>query len=786
MIRNRYRMAIIWLILCVLCVFVVNHGLADDTPETIFAEAEKLFEAQDYDGALKLYNQLLDKKYATTKFVTSNKDDITAKIKFCQKKVGVVTDITSILNGKAELKKFGKDDYLTVTYDFSKDDQLKDFTTDEIELSILDGKLQMIAKYGQASRGAAWLNNITFMDKVSVRFKAKITSDTSEEFGIFLLGGFRRDGYGYFFNYNTGGLGLVKGAGTASNFISFTTGKVIPDRMVATIGNFSKPKIEPNKQYDFYITYNKGKHQVCVDNVVQKEANNNKVTSGGFGLNCAKATILIDDLKIEGVLEPQSTRKTLVGLTAEKTADLQEKSDEETALRIRESEANISNRDILAFKRSEELLDQGSAAAKELVQEGLELLLEIPVEAIVDIDSLFKHIQKGIDKFGEAVQIDRKSAVGYYCRSRCYRLMGDIEKALAEVARAVEVDPTFYEGFCEMGELNMFQGQYENALKGFNQAIAAKDDCAEAYAGRGYVSFATGNKAEALDDLEKAVKLDPTDEKATKYLNNVKHVINGPMWQKTYTKETRFFTLKTDISQQKCDFYSAHLETIIKQIVRTLGLKEQPLLNSNVEVLIFDSKKGYQTYAGLTTGSKVESTLGYYHPIYRQLLLYEPPGREQDTLRVMYHEGFHMVIDNFSRNLSIWLEEGLAEYFGGATVKLDGGVQVSFGEIQKEQMSNLWNALEYDRTYSFRQIMNETKQQFYNQGESFKYVQAWSMNHFFLHYRNGQYAKNLSDYFYTLVSGKSAKEAFDKGFGKADLAKMEKEWRDYTLKLRPK
>jgi tetratricopeptide (TPR) repeat protein len=799
MAKNRCLWTIGLYLLAVTVILAMNvpTAVSEDAekPEDIYAEAERLFGEQNYEQALPLYNKLTDKKYASVKLVSDKKAEIAARIKECEKKLGIITDITSLFNGKTKLTKKGKDkEHLALSYDFSAENQAEDFdSTSGINMTVKDGALRLKTKdaYGIPN---ILLKHVTFMNPMSIEFDMKPISDEVKEIFVGLFDDPDSISiYYYIFN--------CESRDVLTNLIAFPSGKQASSLsyLVGTedcLGTFNKPKIEPNKNYKMKISIRDGTHQVSVDNNVVKEVKNDKHTFGRVRLGCSNATILIDNLKIEGMLEPESTRKTLTGLTSKKQA---QGADEDSAeieiggesIRIRFNfTEEITPRNLMARiekDRKEELLNKGLQPAQEAVTKGLETLKDMPSDATFDYDTYAEYLATGMDKFSEAIKYDPSYALAFFLRGRCYRLMNDLENSLKELNGAIGAAADFYEAYVDRAQLLTFSRKYKDAIKDMDKAIEVKPDYAEAWAQRGYAYFGMGDRVKAMADIDKALEIDKNNSSAKEYSKYLKNVVKGPSWQKMFNKDTKWFVFKTDISQAKCDLYAKNLELILKHILKTFLLKEDALLSNKAEALIFDSEDSYLTYAELSSEGGASGTLGYFHPIYRQLLLFEPPMKEKQTLRVMYHETFHMVIDRYLQDIPIWFNEGMAEYIGGTDIA--AGL-VSPGQIHKARLKNVMKAIEYenegDKKYliPFKQIMNESKARFYSEDTGLKYAQAWTMMHFFIHYNNGQYFGNLKSYLQTLMAGKTPKEAYDKAFGKVDLKQAEKEWRGYVQKMK--
>ena len=202
------------------------------------------------------------------------------------------------------------------------------------------------------------------------------------------------------------------------------------------------------------------------------------------------------------------------------------------------------------------------------------------------------------------------------------------------------------------------------------------------------------------------------------------------------------------------------------------------------KVLVFDTAEGFHRYAELTTDDRVESLLGYYHPRYRQLLLFEDrdDASGSEAVRVLQHEGFHQFIHEVIPELPFWVNEGLAEYFSTCRTD-DSGQMVDEGAILPARLADLVGFLRSGGPEPFARIMNQTPAEFYSGPVAQKYAQAWSMALFLEKGADGRYRKVLDDYLRACVEGNGAKEAFDQTFGGADLPGLEAQWRAYVDSL---
>jgi len=239
----------------------------------------------------------------------------------------------------------------------------------------------------------------------------------------------------------------------------------------------------------------------------------------------------------------------------------------------------------------------------------------------------------------------------------------------------------------------------------------------------------------------------------------------------------------TDMSREKTELYGARLEAAYRHFAEAFkdSFKEDPS-RPKPRVAIFNTREAYLTYGELTLSGRQEWTLGYFHPLFRELLLFEDVDLDA-TLHTLYHEAFHHFLSLLVPRPPFWYNEGIAEYMGAIRVeasKKEAKV-VEKAKLLGGRLTVLKAGMRF--ALPFKQIMLETPGQFYSGPVSFKYAQAWAMVHFFYEGAQGRHRPRIEAYFRALRDGKDASAAFEAGFADADLDGLQKEWSDYVKAL---
>ncbi len=378
-----------------------------------------------------------------------------------------------------------------------------------------------------------------------------------------------------------------------------------------------------------------------------------------------------------------------------------------------------------------------------------------------------------------------------FWRGRAYAMTGRAEQARKDYEVAAK-DPDCPEALTQLAEVAMGERDFKKAKALVEEALKSTPDDASAIALRSLTTFSTtvdhkellkGNvpatlKA-ALADFDVAMKLAPDDQEVRERRRAVANVIKGPRHLGCkFLVETPHYLVMTDISQEKTKQYGERLEAAYAYYRETFKeFFKEDASRLKPRIAIFNTREAYLTYGELTLGRRQENTLGYFIPMYTELLLFEDVDLG-DTLQTMYHEAFHQFMSLMIPNAPFWYNEGIAEYMGSITV--EKGKVVAKARVLNRLLGlkpNLRAALPFDN------IMNQSPGEFYAGPVSFKYAQAWSMVHFCYEHEGGKYRRLIDAYYKALLEGKSMREAYQEVFAKEDLKALKTEWEAYVGKM---
>jgi hypothetical protein len=151
----------------------------------------------------------------------------------------------------------------------------------------------------------------------------------------------------------------------------------------------------------------------------------------------------------------------------------------------------------------------------------------------------------------------------------------------------------------------------------------------------------------------------------------------------------------------------------------------------------------------------------------------------QKTWRVVQHEGFHQFAMNVIRgDLPVWVNEGLAEYFGEGIFT---GDDMMTGVIPNRRLARVRESIRAGRFKTLDAMMRLSLDEWNREMDATNYDQAWSMVQFLAHGDGGKYQKAFIAFMNALGRGKGKTEAWKIAFG--DGRGFEDRWREHWTKL---
>lgn len=243
------------------------------------------------------------------------------------------------------------------------------------------------------------------------------------------------------------------------------------------------------------------------------------------------------------------------------------------------------------------------------------------------------------------------------------------------------------------------------------------------------------------------------------------------------------------LRQTYFESFSSILSSDISERVAYIFL--MPSLDAYNEFFSDAFEKGSMQAAG-----HYESGLIAIHPRVR---------KQEDANRTLIHESTHhfnhVLLGISGRPKSVWLDEGLATYFGMSKIDKNkriipgqiasGGLSLEMGRgydprvvynagSAKQKIALLKGELRSGRALRLRQLMSLEGSEFYQGRVLLNYSTAWMLVHFLMHGKDGKYRDNFMEYLDYMRSNEVSPQKFAVLIG-ASLEVLAKELRNYIL-----
>ena len=218
--------------------------------------------------------------------------------------------------------------------------------------------------------------------------------------------------------------------------------------------------------------------------------------------------------------------------------------------------------------------------------------------------------------------------------------------------------------------------------------------------------------------------------------------------------ETKYYVLYTDLDKDMVREAAARITSMAEEYhKRTKGFAG--VIRKRFPLYLYKNVADYMNHPDAIPGSA-----GIYTG--RSLVTIAP--RAGGSWRVVQHEGFHQFAHKMIRGrLPVWLNEGLAEYFGEG---IWTGDRLVVGVINPGRLARVQTYVKNRQLLKMQQMLTMPHRE-WNSGLSMRnYDQAWSMVHFLVHAEEGRYQKALSAHIRDLSRGRSSVKSWVARFGR--------------------
>lgn len=262
-------------------------------------------------------------------------------------------------------------------------------------------------------------------------------------------------------------------------------------------------------------------------------------------------------------------------------------------------------------------------------------------------------------------------------------------------------------------------------------------------------------------------------------------------WDRTEgtVRPSRFYAIRSDLDRTVTARYAALLDTMYGEYTSRLEhlRRRQPDV---LAVYMFTRQQDYLNTLRSRFGIDGTGSGGMFFvsPNGAGLAFFTERVPEEQVRHTIQHEGFHQVAWSFFVNdLPIWVNEGMAEFFGMAEV-LDGDVVI--GQVDATALRSIQEAIKAGKHLPLASMLNMSHEAWganVRGGDArLQYDQAWSMIQFLAYGDGGKYARNFNQYLQHLNAGVPSLRAFGLAFGATDQSMVdafEAKWKAFVLGL---
>ncbi|MFC1524763.1 FHA domain-containing protein [Planctomycetota bacterium] len=242
-------------------------------------------------------------------------------------------------------------------------------------------------------------------------------------------------------------------------------------------------------------------------------------------------------------------------------------------------------------------------------------------------------------------------------------------------------------------------------------------------------------------------------------------------WSEAREKKTDHYIIRTNLSDKALLDTACVMESAYLNFVKLFDTRER---KEKLLVEVFRTQGEYFDIGNAPGGSGGYYTAGTLKTFYQVAC----------TTSVLLHEGTHQFVDMVCNTRPpIWINEGLATYYGGWKFKERDLVK----QVDHNRLNMLRRMIHKNTYMRLADFINLTQPDY----KPPQYTQGWSLVYFLIHSKDGRYEQGFRDYFDyvkkhavdTTTKGNREKHItlFEEKID-ASIDQLEKEWKAYILK----
>ena len=262
---------------------------------------------------------------------------------------------------------------------------------------------------------------------------------------------------------------------------------------------------------------------------------------------------------------------------------------------------------------------------------------------------------------------------------------------------------------------------------------------------------------------------------------------NRAWWNRAGQWSSEYYAIKTDLQLTESRPYARHLDRMYEEYARRLS-SLPPREPEKLNILLFSRQVDYLHVLRTRYGIDATGTGGMFfvNPNGTAFALWIKGLPTRRVHHVMQHEGFHQFgWSRFGRDLPIWVNEGLAEFFG-ESVLINGTFVL--GQATPHVLQSVRSRIEDETTIPFDHLLRLSDREWgenvrLGRGE-FQYRQSWSMIQFLIVGQGRKYQGAFERYLRKLNRAVPSENAWIDVFG-PNIREFEDAWKRFALEAKP-
>jgi hypothetical protein len=233
--------------------------------------------------------------------------------------------------------------------------------------------------------------------------------------------------------------------------------------------------------------------------------------------------------------------------------------------------------------------------------------------------------------------------------------------------------------------------------------------------------------------------------------------------------DTSDYTVFSDLPKPLMDEVLDRLEKMVHEYHERTDFLSDRQDTRKLPLYLFSNRDDY-----IDRGGRQDSA-GFFDG--EHLLAYIGTRPDARAWHVIQHEAFHQYLaGKLGHDVPVWLNEGLAEYFGESMYTGDGFVS---GVVPPWRLKRVQDQIKDGKMPSVAALTTMSHERWNAQLRQENYDMAWSLVQFLAHGDNGKYQAAMIRYVQEARSERMAARAFDEIFG--DPEKVQERWHAFWL-----